>query len=326
MFDNSSTSSLSSFMDERPERRQHQGWRKPVPKFIPDPPKRQSSLLANSSALRRMALFTSGEERPPLPSDWKENIDRALGREQFYVERPSSPTPDAGANIVMREHSSGTLSNVSIQRLQRGEKALPMVPKPHEAKRHSDTDSTLAGSIQSMKLEASDKCGSTSSAKSLQHGRARSLPTITRASTPPLLPARINNERRHTDGEYQWEQVYRQADATYRIVYPRTEKEASHRQNWRHAAVFPVFPGSNTDVSIDVTAVDSTEDVRSLSNRYPSTAVPSTMKPGASSMHDTSSKCESLATPFEPRSRGLRQRMRHAFREWFCLNASPARY
>lgn len=65
MLDNSSTSSLPSLLDERPERRKHQGWRKPVPKFIPDPPKRQS-LLSNSSALRRMALLTSGDDRPPV--------------------------------------------------------------------------------------------------------------------------------------------------------------------------------------------------------------------------------------------------------------------
>ena len=62
-----------------------------------------------------------------LPANWKENIDKALGREQFDVERPSSPTPDAGTNTVMRERNSGTLSNVSTQRLQRGEKALPKV-------------------------------------------------------------------------------------------------------------------------------------------------------------------------------------------------------
>lgn len=62
---NGSTSSLSSLQDERPERKRHQGWRKPVPKFIPDPPK-QHSLLSNASALRRMALLTSGDERPPV--------------------------------------------------------------------------------------------------------------------------------------------------------------------------------------------------------------------------------------------------------------------
>ena len=59
MFDNSSTSSLTSLSDGRPERKRHQMWRKPVPQYVPDPPKKPS-LLGNTAALRRMALLTSG--------------------------------------------------------------------------------------------------------------------------------------------------------------------------------------------------------------------------------------------------------------------------
>lgn len=117
-------------------------WRKPVPEYVPDPPKKPS-LLANSSALRRMALLTSGDERPPvsgmcavthsrahrmrqLPPNWRQNIDKALGMETLDVQRPASPTPDSTSNLQKTASRGVTTPKLGTSR-SREEKALPKV-------------------------------------------------------------------------------------------------------------------------------------------------------------------------------------------------------
>ena len=146
MFNNDSTSSLTSLSDERPERKRHQGWRKPVPQYVPDPPKKPS-LLANTSALRRMALLTSGDEQPPvgccasvadarahaafqLPTNWRENIEKALSHETLDVARPGSPTPESVSSLEQASSASHgvtkTRANLASSKL-RVEKALPKV-------------------------------------------------------------------------------------------------------------------------------------------------------------------------------------------------------
>lgn len=207
MLDNHSTSSLTSLQDERPERKRHQGWRKPVPQYVPDPPKK-SSLLANSSALRRMALLTSGDERPPvsrracianvrahrisqLPANWRENIEKVVGKETLDVERPSSPTPDSVSKLEQASSRGVTKPKPSLASSKsRAEKALPKV-RPDcgldrsaihagdqvpslEANHQSDCGSTLAGSTRSMKLETSER----SLAKSVHSSRTRSLSSV----------------------------------------------------------------------------------------------------------------------------------------------------
>lgn len=145
MLNNDSTSSLPSILAKRPERKVIQGWRKPVPKYIPDPPKRQSSLLSNTSALRRMALFASGDDHPPvstrpsdvahavahvkhqLPDNWKEKIETALEQEQLDVERPASPTPGCGRKQRTVFRNGVTLSEDPAEKRKREEKALPVV-------------------------------------------------------------------------------------------------------------------------------------------------------------------------------------------------------
>lgn len=49
-------------------------------------------------------------------------------------------------------------------------------------------------------------------------------------------------------------------------VYPDPSNSSSLDNLNRNAAVFPAFPGSSADMSVDVTAVDSREDVRSTVN------------------------------------------------------------
>ncbi|GJE84215.1 hypothetical protein PsYK624_002910 [Phanerochaete sordida] len=319
MFNNDSTSSLTSLSDERPERKRHQGWRKPVPQYVPDPPKKPS-LLANTSALRRMALLTSGDEQPPLPANWRENIEKALGYETLDVERPGSPTPESVSSLEQASSSNHgvtkTRANLASSKL-RVEKALPKVPCL-EANLQSDCGSTLAGSTRSMKLETSERPSVRSA-----HSRTRSLPSaqIKEQSTPPPLPA-FHITRRGEDPTG----LYGAYNAPYCIVYPRGLGTNSIDTTRRHVAVFPVFSGSTTDLSVNATVVDSREDVRSTCNLRNSSSIPSILKPGASPVLRADEKCKSIDTLVGQRPSGLCQRVKHAFRGCLCLAATTHKY
>ena len=60
-----------------------------------------------------------------MPTDWRENIEKALGKEQLDVERPASPTPDAVENIGVIDVT--ILNTTPAENGERQEKALPTV-------------------------------------------------------------------------------------------------------------------------------------------------------------------------------------------------------
>ncbi|KAI0773449.1 hypothetical protein BC629DRAFT_724272 [Irpex lacteus] len=106
------------------------GWRKPVPKLIPDPPKRHNS-VSRSSSFRHLVLLPTNEPQPPMPDNWKENIDKALGKGS-RVERIRSPMPPhhsrTDVSILESGASRADVSTSTRRHRRRGEeKALPMV-------------------------------------------------------------------------------------------------------------------------------------------------------------------------------------------------------
>jgi hypothetical protein len=60
-----------------------------------------------------------------LPNNWRENIEKALGKEQRDTERPSSPTPDTDATIDVADATE--MSSQPAENGQREDKALPVV-------------------------------------------------------------------------------------------------------------------------------------------------------------------------------------------------------
>lgn len=318
MLDNNSTTSLTSIQDERPERKRHQVWRKPVPQYVPDPPKKPS-LLANSSALRRMALLTSGDDRPPLPTDWRENIENAQRKETLDVERPSSPTPDSTSNFERASSHGVTKSKGKLPSSKlRVEKALPKVPGL-EANLQSDCGAAGAASTKSMKLQTAEQ----SSLKTTHSHRAQSMPSIkSQSSTPP--PPAFNTIRRGEGANAAGPQGVN--NTPYCIVYPRGLGTNSIDKTRRHVAVFPVSSGSNTDLSVNATVVDSREDVRSTCNLRNSSSIPSLLKPGASSVLMSSEKSEPFTSVLGRRRDSLCLRVKHAFRSCFCPDATTHKY
>ncbi|KAH9951623.1 hypothetical protein B0H21DRAFT_183655 [Amylocystis lapponica] len=70
------------------------GWRKPVPQFLPE--STISSRLSRSS-FKRFSILSTTHDAPPLPADWRETIERSLGRNKrsaFYMGRDNDSTDD----------------------------------------------------------------------------------------------------------------------------------------------------------------------------------------------------------------------------------------
>ncbi|THG95483.1 hypothetical protein EW026_g6181 [Hermanssonia centrifuga] len=97
---NGSTSSLASFQDATGGRLKDRVRRKPVPKYLPDPPRKHSSPSPPSPFRQLTALANANihKDHPPLPDDWQQTIAKALDMER-HVERPAAPTPDIESEV-----------------------------------------------------------------------------------------------------------------------------------------------------------------------------------------------------------------------------------
>ncbi|KAI0702893.1 hypothetical protein BC835DRAFT_24126 [Cytidiella melzeri] len=246
------------------------GWRKPVPKLIPDPPKRHHT-LSRSSSFRHLTLLPSNEPQPPMPDNWRENIDRAVGK-VYRVERPSSPTPPNGSHTDVSASECGVVSrDVTSSTRRRGsrgeEKALPTLPDTRGTQRLSDAVSTLTESTTSTSVEpsADHPMDASTRPSSSKNDQAAVL-----LQTPPPAP---EPERAHVADDRQF---YGPSDAQYRIVYPQGLNCSKLDVTRRHVAVFPILPRNTTDrdnMSAELTAFETLEDARSVRHPYTSSVM-----------------------------------------------------
>ncbi|KAJ8587428.1 hypothetical protein M405DRAFT_310341 [Rhizopogon salebrosus TDB-379] len=70
-------------------------YRKPVPKFIPSPPASPHGSPTSSARRLSFSHVSAGLDAPPLPSDWRDVIDRAVSR-----DRRTTPTLPAIDTVV----------------------------------------------------------------------------------------------------------------------------------------------------------------------------------------------------------------------------------
>ncbi|KAI0092007.1 hypothetical protein BDY19DRAFT_573736 [Irpex rosettiformis] len=243
------------------------GWRKPVPKLIPDPPKRHNS-LSRSSSFRHLMLPNTNEPQPPMPDNWKETIDKALSKSR--VQRPRNPRPPHHAqmdvNTVKCGATTGSISSSTRQQSRGEEKALPMLPATHAIERQSDAGSTLTESTTSTTVELSTEFPPTTSVRSssLFHGEQVTLP-----QTPPPAPEPEKRGAQAVDDR-------RFYDAQYRIVYPQGLNCSKLDVTRRHVAVFPSLPRNTVDrdnVSADLTAFEYPDDGHSVRHPYASSVM-----------------------------------------------------
>jgi len=86
-------------------------YRKPVPEYIPSPPPSPLTAQEKSSSEEY-----STEEVPPLPTEWREAIGRALSSSNSAAPSPTPPSDSSSEELVLNRHHSICTSNVIIKR------------------------------------------------------------------------------------------------------------------------------------------------------------------------------------------------------------------
>jgi len=82
-------------------------YRKPVPRYIPSPPPSPTTAQASSNFEE-----CSGEEIPPLPTEWREAIERALTLGNSVASFPN-PSPSSSSEESDDRHHSICTSNIA---------------------------------------------------------------------------------------------------------------------------------------------------------------------------------------------------------------------
>ncbi|KAI0940014.1 hypothetical protein AcV5_001235 [Taiwanofungus camphoratus] len=282
------------------------GWRKPVPKFIPELP--SSSTVLNTSSFKRLSFASTNKDVPPLPVDWRETIERALNsdkRSAFYLPVDTEP------------HWMDEAQDHNI---------TPIKSNAAAGQRQSDEMHQQASIVTNVELHQNQEPSMPRALK-----RERSLPQIYRPPTPPLPGQR---EKRDLDAD-----VRSLPPSRYQqnVVYPDLKASRDLSAISRDALNHPSYPASFSQ-DFSVTAADSLEDIHGAQSYIGEAPGLSATKLGSlhkksasSSLHDNdmnrkSRRCCDTFSSIWGDVRGFGGHIRVKFRHLLKMEHAPVTY